>query len=220
MNAKNAAILRDSIEKQGVTLVAVSKTKPVELIQSLYNEGFRIFGENRVQELVDKQETLPKDIQWHMIGNLQKNKVKYIASFVELIHSVSSESLLKVIDKEARKNDRVINVLLQLKIAKEDSKSGLNRDEALSLISDKTKGEYPHINIVGFMGMATYTSDMDQVRSEFKSLMTHAKALLKKSELIIEDPIYSMGMSGDYKVAIEEGSNMVRIGSLLYSLID
>lgn len=216
MNPKNAALLKESLEKQNVTLVAVSKTKPKEMIQSLYNEGFRIFGENRAHELAEKYELLPKDIKWHMIGNLQKNKVKYIAPFVDLIHSVASLSLLQTINKEAFKNDRKIDILLQLKIAEEDSKSGLSETEIKDIIQDLNSGAYSNINVVGFMGMATFTDDMDQVRGEFKQLINTAQKLIGRSILNIDNPIYSMGMSGDYKVAIEEGSNMVRIGSLLF----
>ncbi len=219
MNAKNAALLKESLEKQNVTLVAVSKTKPKEMIQNLYEEGFRIFGENRAQELAGKYEELPKDIKWHMIGNLQKNKVKYIAPFVDLIHSVSSLSLLQTINKEAFKNDRKIDVLLQLKIAKEDSKSGLSESEIKDIIQDLNSGAYSNINVIGFMGMASFTENMDQVRGEFKQLMGTAQKLIGRDILNIEDPVYSMGMSGDYKVAIEEGSNMVRIGSLLFGAI-
>lgn len=216
MNAKNAALLKESLEKQNVTLVAVSKTKPNEMIQELYNEGFRIFGENRAQELVEKYESLPKDIKWHMIGNLQKNKVKYIAPFVTLIHSVSSLSLLQTINKEAFKHDRKIDILLQLKIAEEDTKSGLSKSDVKDIIQDLNSGAYSSINIVGFMGMATFTDDMDQVRGEFQQLISSAQSIVNNSNLKIDNPIYSMGMSGDYKVAIEEGSNMVRIGSLLF----
>lgn len=216
MNAKNAALLKESLEKQNVTLVAVSKTKPNEMIQELYNEGFRIFGENRAQELVEKYESLPKDIKWHMIGNLQKNKVKYIAPFVTLIHSVSSLSLLQTINKEAFKHDRKIDILLQLKIAEEDTKSGLSKADVRDIIQDLNSGAYSSINIVGFMGMATFTDDMDQVRGEFQQLISSAQSIVNNSNLKIDNPIYSMGMSGDYKVAIEEGSNMVRIGSLLF----
>lgn len=219
MNAKNAALLKESLEKQNVTLVAVSKTKPKEMIQNLYEEGFRIFGENRAQELAGKYEELPKDIKWHMIGNLQKNKVKYIAPFVDLIHSVSSLSLLQTINKEAFKNDRKIDVLLQLKIAEEDSKSGLSESEIKDIIQDLNSGAYSNINVIGFMGMASFTENMDQVRGEFKQLMGTAQKLIGRDILNIEDPVYSMGMSGDYKVAIEEGSNMVRIGSLLFGAI-
>ena len=216
MNAKNAALLKESLEKQNVTLVAISKTKPKEMIQELYNEGFRIFGENRAQELAEKYESLPKDIKWHMVGNLQKNKVKYIAPFVDLIHSVSSLSLLQTINKEAFKNDRNIDVLLQLKIAEEDAKSGLSKSDFKDIIQDLDNGAYSSINVVGFMGMATFTDDMDQVRGEFQQLMSTAQNILNSTSLKIDNPIYSMGMSGDYKVAIEEGSNMVRIGSLLF----
>ena len=178
MNAKNAALLKESLEKQNVTLVAISKTKPKEMIQELYNEGFRIFGENRAQELAEKYESLPKDIKWHMVGNLQKNKVKYIAPFVDLIHSVSSLSLLQTINKEAFKNDRNIDVLLQLKIAEEDAKSGLSKSDFKDIIQDLDSGAYSSINVVGFMGMATFTDDMDQVRGEFQQLMSTAQNIL------------------------------------------
>lgn len=188
------------------TLVAVSKTKPAEDIQELYNLGQRDFGENYVQELVDKEAALPKDIHWHFIGHLQSNKVKYIAPFVNLIHGVDSESLLKEINKQATKNNRIIDCLLQVYIATEETKFGFDETELLNL---KIEG-LENIRIKGLMGMASFSDDMNLVRSEFKKL----KSLYDK--LNTQFSILSMGMSGDYKIALEEGSNMVRIGSLLF----
>ena len=198
-----------------VTLVAVSKTKPVEDILELYNLGQRDFGENYVQELVDKQTQLPKDIRWHFIGHLQSNKVKYIVPFVHLIHGVDSLKLLNEINKEAGKHNRVVDVLLQVYIAQEETKFGLDEEELNSLFI--TKGnelhELKNVKICGMMGMASFTNDLQKVRVEFKYL----KSLLDKfrdSHSAIS--ILSMGMSGDYEIAIEEGSTMVRIGSLLF----
>lgn len=197
---------------QNVTLVAVSKTKPKEDIQTLYEAGHRVFGENKVQEMVDKYEQLPKDIQWHMIGHLQKNKVKYMASFVHLIHSVDSEDLLKEINKQATKHNRVISCLLQIHIAQEETKFGMDEQEAQSVLSSY-KTEFANVKIVGLMGMATFTEDENQIRKEFnylKSLFDTLKS--EHSEL----EILSMGMSGDYQMAIEEGSTMVRVGSSIF----
>ena len=209
--------LYQRLTEKEVTLVAVSKTKPVEKIQEVYRLGIREFGENRVQELVEKKEQLPDDIRWHMIGNLQKNKVKYIASFVELIHSVSSKGLLRTIDKEGRKNDRVINILLQLRIAMEDSKSGLEMNEATNLVSDIVQNTYPNVKLLGFMGMATFTDDRGQIKREFQNIKTYSDQVqLEYPDLFESKPILSYGMSGDYELAIAEGSNMVRIGSLIF----
>lgn len=220
MSAASAKILQEELEKKNVTLVAVSKTKPAQMIQELYDVGIKDFGENRPQEMAEKYELLAKDIKWHMIGNLQKNKVKYIAPFVHLIHSVTSAALLKTINKEAAKNERDIDVLIQIKIAEEDSKSGLDIEEAKELIKEINEGIYPHVNVRGYMGMATFTDDKDQVRSEFKELKstgdTLAQLLGQNENYSDSDPVLSMGMSGDYKIAIEEGANMVRIGSLLF----
>ena len=192
-----------------VTLVAVSKTKPNSDILSAYHSGQRIFGENRVQELEKKQKELPADIQWHMIGHLQSNKVKYIAPFVSLIHAVDSKKLLIEIDKRARQHDRVIHCLLQIHIAQESSKFGLNEDEAIELL----EMNLANVSIDGLMGMATFTYDKHQIRSEFKSLKnTFEKAKSKFHKL----SILSMGMSGDYDIAIEEGSNMIRVGSSIF----
>lgn len=206
---------------KGVTIVAVSKTKPIEQILQLREEGFSDFGENRVQELVDKHAKLPTDIRWHMIGNLQKNKVKYIAPFVHLIHSVASASLLQMIDKEASKNERKIPLLLQVKIAEEETKIGLEWNEAKALVGEIAANHYPNIRLKGFMGMATFTQDSDQVRGEFRTMKKFAEEMrdsFPKAFAIVneEDLILSMGMSGDYEVAIEEGATMVRIGSLLF----
>jgi PLP dependent protein len=195
------------------TLVAVSKTKPVEDILELYTEGQRDFGENYVQELADKEALLPKDIRWHFIGHLQSNKVKYIAPFVHLIHGVDSESLLKEINKQAAKNNRVIDCLLQVHIAKEETKFGFDENELLNVRID----EFANVRICGLMGMASFSDDMELVRNEFKQLK---KLFDKYAQTFNLQPstfnLLSMGMSGDYKIAIEEGSNMVRIGSLLF----
>ena len=193
----------------GVTLVAVSKTKPVEDIKALYDLGQRDFAENYVQELVDKEAALPKDIRWHFIGHLQSNKVKYIAPFIHLIHGVDSESLIKEINKQAAKNNRIIDCLLQVHIATEETKFGFDENELLNL----KIAQFANVQIKGLMGMASFSDDMNLVRSEFKKLKTLCDKLS-----IINYPlsILSMGMSGDYKIAIEEGSNMVRIGSLLF----
>jgi pyridoxal phosphate enzyme (YggS family) len=200
-----------------VQLVAVSKTKPNAAIRAMYDQGQRIFGENRVQELVEKEKDLPKDIQWHQIGHLQSNKVKYIAPFVALIHAVDSLKLLKEINKQAQKNERVIDCLLQFHIAEESSKFGLDMEEASALLSGEAFQKMEHIRIVGVMGMATFTYDEAQVRTEFKQLKTIFEQLQSN---YFKDKTYfkeiSMGMSGDYKIAVEEGSTMVRIGSLLF----
>ena len=189
------------------TLVAVSKTKPIEDIQALHNLGQRDFGENYVQELVDKEMVLPKDIRWHFIGHLQSNKVKYIAPFVHLIHGVDSINLLKEINKEAIKNNRVIDCLLQIHIASEETKFGLDATELNAIIADSNN--YKNVRITGLMGMASFSDNLNLVRSEFSTLYSLYKQYPSFS-------ILSMGMSGDYTIAIEEGSNMVRIGSLLF----
>jgi pyridoxal phosphate enzyme (YggS family) len=195
------------------TLVAVSKTKPNEAIQEAYDYGQRIFGENKVQELVQKHEDLPKDIEWHLIGHLQTNKVKYIAPFVSLIHAVDSMKLLKEINKQALKNSRVINCLLQVKIAEEESKFGLSKTDTEAILNSNEIKQLKNINVVGFMGMATNSSDESQVKQEFKSLNTFFKNLNTQHPKI---NTLSMGMSGDYKIAIQEGSNMIRVGSTIF----
>lgn len=200
-----------------VTLVAVSKTKPNEAIMEAYNAGQRIFGENKVQELTQKHEDLPKDIEWHMIGHLQSNKVKYIAPFVDLIHGVDSFKLLKEINKQGAKNDRIINVLLQFHIAREESKFGLNLDEAQNILSSDEFLAMHNINICGVMGMATFTQNEEQIQEEFRTLENYFHVL--KSHFFKFNHNFkeiSMGMSGDYQLAIEEGSTMIRVGSSIF----
>ena len=198
-------------------LIAVSKTKPVEDILAIYNQGQLDFGENRVQELESKYDALPKDIRWHLIGHLQTNKVKYIAPFVHLIHSIDREKVLKMVDKEAAKNERVIDVLLQFHIAEEDTKFGLNLEEAKQLLESEDYKQMQNIRICGVMGMASFVEDEEQVRGEFRRLRNifdHLKANYFADADAFKE--ISMGMSGDYQIAVEEGSTMVRIGSLLF----
>jgi hypothetical protein len=192
-----------------VTLVAVSKTKPNDALLEAYNSGQRDFGENYVQELVDKQNELPKDINWHFIGHLQSNKVKYIAPFIYLIHGVDSLKLLNEINKEAIKNNRIINCLLQLYIANEDTKFGLNFEEATELLSSKEFLEMKNISIKGFMAMASNTNDVEQIKKEFGSAHTF-------KNLYQNFPILSIGMSSDYELAIKEGSTLIRVGSKIF----
>ena len=200
-----------------VTLVAVSKTKPVEDILSIYHCGQKVFGENKVQELCSKFESMPKDIEWHLIGHLQTNKVKYIAPFVSLIHAVDSLKLLQEINKQAQKYNRVINCLLQIYIAKEESKFGLDFDEAISILHSPEFVALEHINIVGLMGMATNTDDQSIVKKEFTQLEKFYQELKKDNTIAhCNFSILSMGMSNDYALAIECGSNMVRIGSSIF----
>ncbi len=200
-----------------VKLVAISKMKSEDEIMEAYQAGHRVFGENKVQELLRKQEVLPGDIEWHMVGHLQSNKVKYIATFVHLIQSVDSLKLLKVINKEAAKNNRRIDCLLQVHIAREETKFGFSNEEVVEFLDSKDREELKFIRITGLMGMATFTDDRDLIRSEFKSLKTFFDAI--KKSYFEEEPSFkelSMGMSGDYTIAIEEGSTMVRIGSLIF----
>ncbi|MCC6286574.1 MAG: YggS family pyridoxal phosphate-dependent enzyme [Chitinophagaceae bacterium] len=206
--------LNHFLSAENVTLVAVSKTKPVNDIQALYELGQRDFGENYVQEITEKQPLLPPGIRWHFIGHLQTNKVKYIAPFVYMIHGIDSLKLLKEVNKQALKCNRVISVLLQIHIAKEETKFGLDENELQEVL--QYAGGLKNVAIKGLMGMASFTSDEAEVRSEFKYL----SSLYKKNNNLTSNPLplttLSMGMSGDYKIAIEEGSNMVRIGSLLF----
>lgn len=213
---KKIVALKESIPAH-VTLVAVSKTKPNEDLQEAYDAGQRIFGENKVQEMTGKWEELPKDIQWHMIGHVQRNKVKYMASFVSLIHGVDSFKLLKEINKQGEKNNRKIPCLLQIHIAEEDTKFGFDEKELLELVQDKAFLELDHVEIKGLMGMATFTDDKNQIRREFKSLNTLFQRLKTNLDGL---EILSMGMSGDYQIAIEEGSTMVRIGSSIFGARD
>ena len=199
-----------------VKLIAVSKTKPIELIEEAYKSGHRIYGENKAQELAGKYDALPKDIEWHMIGHMQTNKVKYIAPFVSLIHGVDSFKLLKVINKEGEKCNRKIDCLLQFHIASEETKFGLDLNEANEFIKSEEFQNLNNVNICGVMGMATYTENEDTIHSEFKELV-HIFNELKQTYFTNSDfKEISMGMSGDYKIAIEEGATMVRIGSLLF----
>ena len=199
-----------------VTLLAVSKTKPVSDLMQAYEAGQRIFGENKIQEMADKWETMPKDIQWHMIGHVQRNKVKYMADFVDLIHGVDSLKLLKEINKEAIKHNRIINCLLQIKIAKEDSKFGLSAEEAKTVISSDEFSELKNIKVIGLMGMATFTDNMQQVENEFKFLKHTFDDLKSKRLDNFNLETLSIGMSGDYPLAIDCGSTMVRIGSSIF----
>jgi len=208
------------LKEKNVTLVAVSKTKPVEEILELYHLGQRDFGENYVQELVGKYHELPKDIRWHFIGHLQSNKVKLIAPFIYLIHSVDGQNLLNEMDKEATKNNRIIDCLLQVYIAKEETKFGLDEDELEEVMANftdsKVKKALKNICIKGLMGMASFTDRAEIIREEFKFLKSLSDKFSEWPTLNYELSILSMGMSADYQIAIEEGSNMVRIGSLLF----
>jgi hypothetical protein len=197
--------------------VAISKTKPASDIEALYKLGHRDFGENKVQELAAKKDVLPADIRWHMVGHLQRNKVKYIAGFIDLIHSVDSLKLLKAIHKEGKKNERVIHCLLQVHIASEDTKFGFSEEELTGMLESDEYKELDFVNVRGLMGMATFTSDMDKVKKEFHYLSTLFSKL--KRTYFDKDPGFSelsMGMTNDYPLAIEEGATMIRIGSLIF----
>ena len=215
---ENLHTLKAQIPVQ-VTLVAVSKTKPDEMILEAYRANHRDFGENKVQDLAAKQERLPEDIRWHMIGHLQTNKVKYLASFVHMIHGVDSMKLLKVINKEAKKNERIIDCLLQIHISREETKFGLSRDEAVEMVQSESFNELENIRIRGVMGMASYTENSTQIREEFrflKCIFEELKASFFSDQASFDQR--SFGMSGDYQLAVEEGSTMVRIGSLIFGL--
>ncbi len=216
--SENVEKFQSEIKGTDCKLVAVSKTKPVELLQEAYDLGVRIFGENKVQELADKHEQLPKDIEWHMIGHLQRNKVKYITPFVSLIHAVDSERLLKEINKRSAFDGRVTNCLLQVHIAQEETKFGFDEQELQSLMNKETMKQFPNIKLKGVMGMATNTPNQTQVREEFRGLRQLFERL-KSATVGIENidlTEVSMGMSNDYKIAIEEGSTMIRIGSSIF----
>lgn len=211
------AEIRSHAESRGVQLIAVTKTRTPEEIMVLYNQGQRHMGENRVQELLAKKDQLPDGICWHLIGHLQSNKVKYVVPFVHLIHSVDSLDLYKTIAKEAEKVDRTIDVLLQFHIAKEETKFGLSYEEAEEIVKYHQSWEKPGINIRGIMGMATLTDDQAQIRQEFATLRQYFDRL--QSAFFENDHLFSeisMGMSSDYRIAIEEGSTMIRVGSLLF----
>lgn len=213
--ADNLEKLKEEISDK-VVLVAVSKTKPVSDVKELYDAGHRDFGENKVQELEEKHEALPKDIRWHLIGHLQRNKVKYIAGFVHLIHSVDSLRLLKEINKQGKKFDRTISCLLQIKIAEEDSKFGMEKEEAQEILM-VAKEKFPNVRIKGLMGMATFTEDEKQIHKEFerlKNYFDYFKIHYPEMEIL------SMGMTSDYTIALMEGSTMLRVGSAIFGARD
>jgi pyridoxal phosphate enzyme (YggS family) len=215
--AENIKLFSEILKNTNCKLIAVSKTYPDEAIKEAYQAGQKIFGENKVQELVQKAETLPKDIEWHLIGHLQSNKVKYIAPFVHLIHSVDSMKLLKEINKEGIKNNRILSVLLQLYIADEETKFGLSFEETEEILGSVDPDIFSNIRIMGFMGMATNTSDQDKIRSEFRSLKTFFDTCQRVySQKNIDLKEISMGMSSDYKIALEEGSSLIRVGSSIF----
>lgn len=210
-------VITQRLSEKNARLVAVSKTHPPERIMPLYLKGQRIFGENRVQELQQKYEVLPKDIEWHLIGHLQTNKVKFIAPYISLVHSVDSLDLLKEINKQALKNNRIIDCLLQFHIATEETKFGLSEQEASDILHNPAFSEMKNIRVCGVMGMATFTDDQSLIRSEFRHLKSIFDSL--KNGFFENSPWFrevSMGMSGDWEIALEEGSTLVRIGSLLF----
>ena len=201
---------------QHVTLVAVSKTKPVSALMDAYNAGQRIFGENKIQEMVEKYKALPKNIEWHMIGHVQSNKIKYMAGFVSLIHGVDNFKLLLEINRQAKRYRRVIHCLLQIKIASEDSKFGMTASEASEIIQSEDFSQLQNIKIVGVMGMATFTENQIQIKEEFSLLKTIFDSLKSIETFNFKPEIISMGMSGDYQLAIACGSNMIRVGSSIF----
>ncbi len=209
---KNLQNIKNSIPED-VNLVAVSKTKPISILMQAYNSGQREFGENKIQEMVEKWEEMPKDISWHMIGHVQTNKVKYMTPFVDLIHAVDSIKLLKEINKQAKKHNRIINCLLQIKIAEEESKFGLSKEDAITILESDELKNLANVRIQGLMGMATFTDNQHQIKSEFETISTFFKALKPKYPNLTT---LSIGMSGDYKIAIDAGSTMVRIGSSIF----
>ncbi|HEY4617205.1 MAG TPA: YggS family pyridoxal phosphate-dependent enzyme [Flavobacterium sp.] len=213
--AENLLSIKNNLPEQ-VTLVAVSKTKPIPDLMEAYEAGQRIFGENKIQEMAEKWEQMPKDIQWHMIGHVQTNKVKFMAPFVSLIHGVDSFKLLKEINKQAAKNDRVIDCLLQIHIAEEETKFGLDEEELDSLLASSEFQQLKNIRIVGLMGMATFTENQNQIKKEFMHLKSIFDRLQRLQTPNCKLNALSMGMSGDYKLAIECGSTMVRIGSSIF----
>jgi hypothetical protein len=213
---KNIQDLKKSIP-ENVILVAVSKTKPISDLQEAYDGGQRVFGENKVQEMADKFDALPKDIKWHMIGHLQSNKVKYMAHFVDLIHGIDKLKTLKEINKQAKKHDRIISCLLQAKIAKEETKFGLSFDEIEEIFKSQDFINLENIRIVGFMGMASFSDNQEQLAEEFASLKGFFDLHKKNTNMDnCQIEILSMGMSGDYALAIENGSSMIRVGSSIF----
>jgi PLP dependent protein len=215
--SSNLINIKSQLPEQ-VTLVAVSKTKPISDIMEAYNTGHRIFGENKIQEMVEKHEQMPKDIQWHMIGHVQRNKVKYMAPFVSLIHGIDNFKLLKEVNKQALKNDRIIECLLQIKIANEDSKFGMTEQKASEILQSKEFLELKNIRVVGLMGMATFTDDKAQIEREFKFLRNTFDNLKEWQNENCKMNTLSMGMSSDYKLAIDCGSTMIRVGSSIFGM--
>lgn len=209
--SKNLNRLKESIPED-ITLVAVSKTRSLEEMMEAYHAGQRIFGENRIQELESKQKQMPADVKWHMIGHVQRNKVKDMAAFVDLIHGVDRLRLLRQIDREAKNNNRVINCLLQIKIAEEESKFGMTEEEALNLLASEEFKKMENVKILGLMGMATFTEDTEQVSAEFAKLKKFYDRLKDSNRF----SVLSMGMTGDYELALQNGSNMIRIGSAIF----
>ena len=218
MSIKENLLNIKSTLPEHVSLVAVSKTKPVSDLMEAYHAGQRVFGENKIQEMAEKYEEMPKDVEWHMIGHVQRNKVKYMASFVSLIHGVDNFKLLKEINKQAKKHNRVIDCLLQIKIASEDSKFGMTSNEASDIMQSEPFSELKNIKITGVMGMATFTDDETQIKREFKFLKSTFDALNYLSTFNCKLEIISMGMSGDYQLAIACGSNMIRVGSSIFGV--
>jgi len=216
--AQNLLNLKSSLPPK-VTLVAVSKTKPISDLMEAYNAGQRIFGENKIQEMTEKWEAMPKDIAWHMIGHVQTNKVKFMAPFVSLIHGVDSFKLVEEINKQAFKNNRIIDCLLQIHIAEEETKFGLNEDELQEMLKSAAFQELKNIRIVGLMGMATFTTNQNQIKKEFTRLQSIFDTLIKQPKVEnIKLSTLSMGMSGDYQLAVACGSTMVRIGSSIFGV--
>ena len=216
--AQNIEKINAELTETSAQLIAVTKTKPVADLQAAYDGNCKVFGENKVQEMVEKWEVLPKDIEWHLIGHLQSNKVKYMASFVAMIHSIDSLKLLQEVDKQALKNSRVINCLLQIYIAQEETKFGLSEEEACEILDSEEFKSMKNVRIVGVMGMATFTDNQEQIRLEFRSLKSFFESL--KTEYPVAENLalreVSMGMSGDFLIAAEEGSTLVRVGSAIF----
>ena len=213
--AQNIKQIEDRLQ-QKARLIAVTKTKPIEVLEETYQAGFRRFGENKVQEMTAKYEVLPKDIEWHMIGHLQSNKVKYMAPYVSMIHSVDNFKLLKEINKEAAKNNRIIDCLLQIFIAEEETKFGLSDQEAKEILESDALDTFTNIRIVGLMGMASNSDDEEKVRLEFRHLKTLFDSFKIYEKMNVEMRELSMGMSGDFQLAVEEGSTLVRVGSAIF----
>ena len=216
MSIKNNLNIITNTIPENVKLIVVSKTQPVTSILEAYQAGQRAFGENKIQEMAEKFDILPKDIEWDMIGHLQSNKVKYMAHFVNLIHGVDSFKTLKEINKQALKHNRIINCLLEVKIASEETKFGLSFEEAENLLKSEALKNLKNINITGLMGMSSFTENNELIRAEFKSLKTFFDSLQKMKSFNVNPTILSMGMSGDYKIAIQEGSTMIRIGNAIF----